>query len=165
MRPYLRYKGDTESKFFLTFADNMYHEMRKWFEEKNDGVLVHKGASSRKLKTQTKMIQIISNSLKQHNAAAHEKFVQFRKDTENVTTQKRFYMSTYGYANSREYILRETDKLVKSDQWDKYELSNIVNWWKKKASKRYENIKSEGRLRTELEVWRKDNIDSIDIIR
>ena len=165
MRPFLRYKGDTESKFFLTFADDMYHEMRKWFEEKNDGVLVHKGASSRKLKTQTKMIQIISNSLKQHNAAAHEKFVQFRKDTENVTTQKRFYMSTYGYANSREYTLRETDKLVKSDQWDKYELSNIVNWWKKKASKRYENIKSEGRLRTELEVWRKDNIDSIDIIR
>lgn len=165
MRPFLRYKGNTESKFFLTFADDMYHEMRKWFEEKNDGVLVHKGASSRKLKTQTKMIQIISNSLKQHNAAAHEKFVQFRKNTENVTTQKRFYMSTFGYENSREYILRETDKLVKSDQWDKFELENIVAWWKKKASKRYDNIKSEGRLRTELEVWRKDNIDSIDIIR
>ena len=166
MRPYLRYKGDTESKFFLTFADDMYHEMKKWFEDRNEGEpLVHKQASSRKLKTQTKMIGIIGQSLKQHNTAAHEKFVQFRKNTENVTTQKRFYMSDYGYANSREYILRETDKLIKSDQWDKFELENIVAWWKKKASKRYENIKSEGRLRTELEVWRRDNIDTIDIIR
>ena len=54
----LRYKGDTESKFFLTFADDMYHEMRKWFEQKNEGEpLVRKNASSRKLKTQQKMIQ------------------------------------------------------------------------------------------------------------
>jgi hypothetical protein len=165
MRPFLRYKGDTDSKFFLTFADDMYHEMRKWFEQKNDGPLVHKDASSRKLKTQTKMIQIITNSLKEYNDAAHKKFVKFRKDTENVTTQKRFYMSTYGYENSHRYIIRQDDKLVKSDQWDKFELENIVAWWKKKASKRYENIKSEGRLRTELEVWRRDNIDTIDIIR
>ena len=111
------------------------------------------------------MIQIITNSLNEYNDAAHKKFVKFRKDTENVTTQKRFYMSTYGYENSHRYIIRQDDKLIKSDQWDKFELENIVAWWKKKASKRYENIKSEGRLRTELEVWRKDNIDSIDIIR
>ena len=77
MRPFLRYKGNTESKFFLTFADGMYHEMRKWFEERNDGPLDHKAASTRKLKTQTKMISIISNSLKQYNTTAHEKFVKF----------------------------------------------------------------------------------------
>jgi len=165
MRPFLRYKGDTESKFFLTFADDMYHEMRKWFEGLNDGPLVHKGASSRKLKTQTKMIQIITNSLKQHNTAAHEKFVHFRKNTENVTTQKRFYMSTFGYENSREYILRETDELKKSQVWDRHELENVISWWKNKATKRYESLKADGRLRTELEVWRKDNIDTIDIIR
>ena len=166
MRPFLRYKGDTESKFFLTFADDMNHEMKKWFEDRNDGEpLVHNKASSRKLKTQTKMIQIITNSLKQHNAAAHAKFVEFRKNTENVTTQKRFYMSTFGYENSREYILRETDELKKGQVWDRHELENIVSWWKNKATKRYESLKADGRLRTELEVWKRDNIDTIDIIR
>jgi hypothetical protein len=166
MRPFLRYKGDTESKFFLTFADDMFHEMKKWFEDRNAGEpLVHKAASSRKLKTQTKMISIISNSLKQHNTTAHQKFVQFRKDTENVTTQKRFYMSTFGYENSREYILRQTDELKKSQVWDRHELENVIQWWKQKATKRYEALKADGRLRTELEVWRRDNIDQIDIIR
>jgi hypothetical protein len=166
MRPFLRYKGDTESKFFLTFADDMYHEMKKWFEDRNEGEpLVRKNASSRKLKTQQKMIGIIGQSLKQHNTTAYDKFVAFRKNTDNVTTQKRFYMSTFGYENSREYILRETDELKKSQVWDRHELENTVKWWKVKATKRYESLKAEGRLRTELEVWRRDNIDQIDIIR
>ena len=139
--------------------------MQKWFEVRNDGPLVHKEASSRKLKTQTKMISIISNSLKQHNTLPWQKFVKFRKDTENVTTQKRFYMSTFGYENSREYILRETKELKKSQVWDRHELENVISWWKNKATKRYESLKADGRLRTELEVWRRDNIDQIDIIR
>jgi hypothetical protein len=144
----------------------MYHEMKKWFESRNGNEpLVHKDASSRKLKTQTKMISIISNSLKQYNLDAYNNFIKFRKDTENVTTQKRFYMSTYGYENSREYILRETDKLKKGQVWDRHELENIVKWWKNKAGKRYEALKADGRLRSKLEVWRKDNIDTIDIIR
>jgi hypothetical protein len=166
MRPFLRYKGNTESKFFLTFADDMFHEMKKWFEVRNDNEpLVHKQASSRKLKTQTKMISIISNSLKQHNTLAWQKFVKFRKDTENVTTQKRFYMSNYGYENSREYILREDAQLRKGQSWERFEMDEIVKWWKNKATKRYDTIKADGRLRTELEVWRKNNIDTIDIIR
>jgi len=32
-------------------------------------------------------------------------------------------------------------------------LENIVQWWKNKATNRYETLKSEGRVRTELEVW------------
>ena len=166
MRPFLRYKGNTESKFFLTFAEDMYHEMKKWFEIRNDNEpLVRKNASSRKLKTQQKMIGIIGNSLKEHNTLAWQKFVKFRKDTETVTTQKRFYMSSFGYENSREYILRETKELKKSRVWDRHELENVVSWWKTKATKRYESLKADGRLRTELEVWRRDNIDKIDIIR
>ena len=166
MRPFLRYKGNTESKFFLTFADAMYHDMRRWFEARNGNEpLVHKDASSRKLKTQTKMISIISNSLKQYNTTAHQKFVKFRKDTENVTTKKRFYMSTYGYANSREYLLRETDTLVQGETWARHSLENVIQWWRHKAIKRYESLKADGRLRTELEIWKRDNIDTIDIIR
>ena len=74
-------------------------------------------------------------------------------------------MSTYGYENSREYILRETKELKKGPVWDRHELENVLSYWKKKATKRYESLKADGRLRTELEVWRRDNIDKIDIIR
>ena len=47
MRPYLRYKGDTQSKFLLTLGEDIYFELRNWFTEKNGGEdLIHKGASS-----------------------------------------------------------------------------------------------------------------------
>jgi len=39
----------------------------------------------------------------------------------------------------------------------------LIALWKKKATKRYNKLKSEGRLRTELEVWTKG--ENIDIIR
>ena len=73
-------------------------------------------------------------------------------------------MSDYGFSNSREVINGETDILVKNPtNFDKFYADNLINWWKNKASTRYETLKSEGRLRTELEVWTKDM--EIDIIR
>jgi len=38
-----------------------------------------------------------------------------------------------------------------------------VEWWKKKASNRFETLKNDGRIRTEMEVWSGDK--EIDIIR
>jgi hypothetical protein len=50
-------------------------------------------------------------------------------------------------------VIGKTDVLVKDDTYNKFELENVVKWWKTKASNRYETLKSEGRLRTEMEVW------------
>ena len=73
-------------------------------------------------------------------------------------------MSDYGFANVREVINGQEETLVKNPQnFDKFYMENIVDWWKKKASKRYESLKSDNRLRTELEVWSKNS--TIDIIR
>ena len=69
----------------------------------------------------------------------------------------------YGYGNVREVLLGEQDKLVKGQNWDKFYLDNIISWWKKKAGKRYEKLKSEGRFRTEVELWTEDQ--DIQIIR
>ncbi len=75
MRPYLRYKGDTQSKFLLTLGEEIYPELRDWFIEKNGGEeLIHKGASSRKLKMQTKMVGLIKQSLAKHDMKAYELF-------------------------------------------------------------------------------------------
>jgi hypothetical protein len=40
----------------------------------------------------------------------------------------------------------------------------VVDWWRRKATNRFETLKSDGRLRTELETWNM-NADDIDIIR
>ena len=82
----------------------------------------------------------------------------------NLTEKKRVYFSDYGFANSREVIRGDTDKLEKNPiNFDKFYQENLIKWWKNKASKRYESLKSSGSLRTELEVWTKDM--HIDIIR
>ena len=57
----------------------------------------------------------------------------------------------------------ETDTLEKNINYDRFEYDNVITWWKKHAGKRFSNLKSQGRLRTELEVWSKNS--NIDIIR
>ena len=74
-------------------------------------------------------------------------------------------MSDYGYANSKDVLTGKTDVLVKSESFEKYSLENITKWWKKKATKRYEKLKTESRDRQELEYWTPESIDKIDIIR
>ncbi len=167
MKPFLRYRGDTESKFLLTLPDFIYHDLHKWFIQKNNGEqLIHKGASSRKLKIQTKMISIIKNSLKENHPEMHQEFVNFIKSREDITTKKRFYMSDYGFQNSREVILGETETLIPSkENYDKFHLENMIKWWKNKASNRYERLKSENSIRTKLEVWNANTMNTIDIIR
>ena len=46
-----------------------------------------------------------------------------------------------------------------------FELENIITWWKKLATKMYNNVVSQGRIRKELEVWNQDSMNKIDIIR
>tara|TARA_Y100000816_G_scaffold194600_1_gene142135 strand:+ start:513 stop:1625 length:1113 start_codon:yes stop_codon:yes gene_type:complete len=166
MKPFLRYKGDTMSSFLLTMGEDIYFHLRDWFEEKNGGEpLIHKGASSRKLKYQTKMIQILKASLKEHDTKGYELFCDVINKSTDVTTQKRFYMSQYGYSNTREVLLGETDTLVKAENFDRFELPEIIKWWKKLATKRHNNLMSDGRIRKELEVWNSETINKIDIIR
>ena len=166
MKPFLRYKGDTQSKFLLTLGEEIYFEMRDWFTEKNGGEdLIHKGASSRKLKMQTKMVGVIKASLKVHDAKAHEMFSKQIAKAGDVTTQKRFYMGEYGYANAKDVLLGKTETLVKADNFDRFELDGIFTWWKKHATKRYNKMIAEKKVRSDLEVWNQDTMNKIDIIR
>ena len=82
-----------------------------------------------------------------------------------VTTQKRFYMSEYGFSNVKKVLLGEEKDLTKGEKYDSFELENVVKWWKKKATKRYNNVVADGRVRKELEVWNKNTMNKIDIIR
>lgn len=130
LKPYVRHIGDTESNFLPLFHDDYFRELFWWFNNTANGGkrLISADKSSKKLKIQTKMISIIRNSLK-----GHSKLIEFNSCIEHaksLTEKKRYYISKFGY-----------------------EPEEVIEWWRKKASKRYEKLKCEGRLRKELELW------------
>ena len=164
MKPFLRHKGETMSDFAPLINDDNFHRLNDWFKERNGGPLIDPNASSRKLKTQIKIISIIKASLKGVDDDAYNKFVQTYLDAKGLTEQKRAYMSDYGYENVKEYLNMETDELLKKDNFDRYSFDGVVDWWRKKASNRFETLNSDGRLRTVAETWN-TNPDDIQIIR
>ena len=144
----------------------LFHKLHDRFTVLNNNQpLTDKTASSKKMKRQTKMISITRNSLKEYGLT--EKLEQFNTviDTDSffLTQKKRTYFCEYGYSNVREVILGEQKELLRGQNWEKHELDNIIKWWKKKATKRYEKLKADGRFRTNVELWTDD--DDIQIIR
>ncbi len=140
LKPYIRHIGDTESKFLPLFHDDYFRNLFWWFNNNANGGerLISADKSSKKLKIQTKMISIIRNSLKDE-----DKLKQFNhciEHAKSLTEKKRYYISKFGY-----------------------EPQEVIEWWKIKASKRYEKLKSEGKLRTELELWKLGS--DLEIIR
>ena len=163
MKPFLRYKGNTDSDFAPLINDDNFHRLNDWFKARIGEPLVDPQASSRKLKTQTKMISIIKASLKGIDDNAYNKFCQTFIDAKGLTEKKRVYISDFGFDNVKEYINLETNELKKKENYDRYSFEGVCDWWRNKASKRFESLKADGRLRTELETW--NCADDIDIIR
>ena len=165
LKPFMRYKGLTESKFLPLLHDEAFHRLHDRFTVwNNNQPLTDKKASSKKMKRQTKMISITRNSLKEYGM--NEKLEHFNSVIEtalSLTQKKRTYFCEYGYSNVKEVILGEQEELVRGPNWDKFYLENIIAWWKKKATKRYEKLKAEDRFRTKVELWTDD--DDIQIIR
>jgi hypothetical protein len=162
LKPFMRYKGLTESKFLPLLHDEVFHRLHDRFTLLNNNTpLTDSKASSKKMKRQNKMISIIKNSL--HDQDKLKEFNDVINMAFGLTQKKRSYISEYGYSNVREVILGEQDELLRGPNWDKFYLENIISWWKKKATKRYEKLKQEDRFRTKVELWTED--DDIQIIR
>jgi len=162
LKPFIRYKGLTDSKFLPLLHREKFHELHNAFTEwNNNEPLTENRASSKKMKRQTKMISIIRNSLQDKDKL--NKFNSVIQMAFSLTQQKRAYISDYGYGNVREVINGEQDELVRGQNWDKFYLENIIAWWKKKAGKRYDKLKAEGRFRNNVELWTED--EDIQIIR
>jgi len=140
LKPYLRHIGDTESNFLPLFHDDYFREMFWWFNNNANGGerLISADKTSKKLKIQTKMISIIIKSL-QDASKLHE-FKKCIEHAKSLTEKKRYYISKFGY---------EPDEVIK--------------WWKSKATRRYEKLLQDNKLRTELELW-KPGVD-LEIIR
>jgi len=146
LKPFLRHIGDTESNFLPLFHDDEFRDFFWWFNERNGGErLISADKSSKKLKIQVKMISIIRRSLsgKTKEDPPHPKLAEFDtaiKHAKSLTEKKRYYFGKFEHS-----------------------MNDAITWWKKKATKRYEKLQSQNRVRTQLEIW-EPGVD-LEIIR
>jgi hypothetical protein len=130
LKPFVRHIGDTESDFLPLFHDDEFRDFFWWFNERNGGErLVSADKSSKKLKIQQKMISIIRKSLDDENKL--KEFNDCINHAKTLTEKKRYYLGDFRHA-----------------------ADEAIAWWKKKSTKRYEKLRSEDRVRTELELWK-----------
>jgi hypothetical protein len=159
MKPYLRYKGLTDSDFIPLIHGKPFHDLST-FVENNVGKLVKDDASSRKLKLTQAIIGLVKRSLSGDNL---DKFNTTISNAKKLTERKRYYTCNYGIKNYIDIVNGKTKEIIKDDNYDKHDLNNIIEWWKKKATNRYNNLKNDNRLRKELEIWSPNA--KIEIIR
>jgi len=152
MKPFIRFKGLTESDMVPMMHGQRYNDLKDYVEGKVGDLLGgDESTTSRKLRTFTKIIALTKAALK--GTPEGEAFHITIENAKGLTEKKRYYVSDYGYSNMVEYMGCKTDTLLPGENYHKHELENIVAWWKSKAINRYETLKAEGRLRNELEVW------------
>ena len=152
MKPYIRFRGLTESDIVPMMHGERYTDLKAFVESKVGDLLAGDTSStSRKLRTFTKMIALTKAALK--GTPEGDAFNLTIENAKKLTEKKRYYTSDYGFKNSVDYMNCKTDKLLPGENYAKHELSNIIEWWRSKAINRYETLRTEGRLRTELEIW------------
>jgi len=159
MKPFLRYKGLTDSDFIPMIHGKPFKDLQHYVEDKV-GHIVKENASSRKLKLTNAIIALVKKTL---DGDELEKFKNTIVNAKKLTERKRYYVSNYGIENFVDIVNGKTDTIKKAENYDRYSVDEIVKWWKKIATKRFNNLKSDGRLRNDLEIWTKDS--QIDIIR
>ena len=161
MKPYLRFKGLTDSDFLPMMHGKPYEDLKNYVEGIL-GEIVPADASSRKLKISNKIISLTKQGLK--NEPEYEKFMATINNALNLTEKKRYYASNYGFSNFADVVMGKTDTLIPDkENYDKFHLENIIEWWKRKATTRFESLQAENRIRTEIEVWTSGK--ELDIIR
>ena len=159
MKPMLRNKGLTDSDFIPMINGKPFAELLAYVEDKV-GEFVPREASSRKMKIMSFIQSLIKKSLTGDDL---QKFKDTISNAKSLTERKRYYVSNYGIENYIDIVNGKTNDIVKAPNFDRYYEKELVEWWRKNAIKRYNKVKSEGRLRHDLEIWTRDS--NIDIIR
>ena len=152
MKPYIRFRGLTESDIVPMMHGQRYHDLKDYVENITGDLLGgDTSTTSRKLRTFTKIIALTKAALK--GTTEGDDFNLTIENAKKLTEKKRYYTSDYGFKNTVDYMNCKTDTLLPGENYAKHELANIIEWWRSKAINRYETLRTEGRLRTELEIW------------
>ena len=159
MKPMLKYKGLTDSDFIPMIHGKPFKDLQNYVEDRV-GLIVKENASSRKLKLTNAIIGLVKRTLDGDDL---EKFKTTIINAKKLTERKRYYVSNYGIENYIDIVNGKTDKIVKAPNYDRFHDNELIEWWRKHATKRFNKLNEDGRLRKDLEIWTKDS--QIDIIR
>lgn len=159
MKPFLRNKGLTDSDFIPLLHGEPYKKLVSYIHDKV-GELVPSDASSKKLKMTNAIIGLIKRSL---DGEELKTFNETILNAKKLTERKRYYVSNYGIENFVDIVNGKTTEIKKAPNYDRYNVDEIITWWKKLSTKRHNKLKEEDRIRTELEIWNSDS--DIEIIR
>jgi len=173
LKPFMRYQAMTESDVFLFPTEEVYSPIRSrirelYGKEEWNGNTVDPKPSGPKMREFNKAISILKNHLREYDMDKYQEFHNFTKTHMKAKTKKRYYYSNFGFDNVKEHVNSLGEIPLKEGQnFHKHNLEYMITWWKKKAQKRYEKLKNEGRLRTELEVYTLERINnrSVDMVR
>jgi hypothetical protein len=173
LKPFMRYQAMTESDVFLFPTQEVYDPIRSrmrelYGKEEWNGNTVDPKPSGPKMREFNKAISILKNHLRHYDEEAYKEFHLFTKESMKAKTKKRYYYSNFGFDNVKEHINSQGSIPLKEGQnFHKHNLEYMYEWWKKKAQKRWEKLNSEGRIRTELEIYTEDRINNkeVDMVR
>lgn len=173
LKPFMRYQAMTESDVFLFPTEEVYDPIRRrmrelYGKEEWNGNTVDPKPSGPKMREFNKAISILKNHLRHYNEEAYKAFHLFTKESMKAKTKKRYYYSNFGFDNVKEHVNSQGEVPLKEGQnFHKHNLEYMYEWWKKKAQKRWEKLNSEGRIRTELEIYTEDKINNkeVDMVR
>jgi hypothetical protein len=174
LKPFMRYGAMTESDLFLFPSEEIYMAIRDYLrplygKDEWGGSMVDPKPSGPKMREFNKMISILKNHLRVFSKRRYEDFHKFTKEKMKAKTKKRYYYCNYGYDNVIEHVMSNGDiPLKKRDNYDRYSLDSVIEWWRPKAQKRYEKLKADGRLRSELEIYTTDTLnqeEKVDMVR
>lgn len=172
LKPFVKYVDLTESENFL-FPTNEVLEpilkvLRKYYGNSEwGGRLTPTKGSGPKKREFDKVIQIIKTKLKENDIELYNTFIKFTKEKMKSKTKKRFYYSNYGFDNVKEHMENHTIPLKKGINYDKYNLVNIIEWWKRKSFNRWTKLQEENRLKTDLEIYTTESLkdNTFEMIR
>ena len=164
LKPHLKYLGLSVSDLVPLIQGNLYNHLCIYFNQKNNGEpLVPLVTSSRKRKLQNKWVSEVRKGLESSPEELND-FKETISYAKNLTERKRTFSCNYGYVNSCEVITGKEDVLRENpENFHKYSLEYLIEHWRKKATKRFNKLQQEGRLRNEIETW--DGDKQIDMIR
>jgi len=173
LKPFIKYGSMTESDIFLFPTDSLYDSVRNFMRSHYGnpewgGSIVDPKPSGPKMREFNKILSILKNHLKVQDPLKFKEFSDFTQTHMKAKTKKRYYYCTYGYENVFQYIASNGEiELIKKDNYDRYYLTNLIEWWKKKAQSRFQKLKDESKNRTELEIYTPETIEGgkIDMIR
>ena len=137
-------------------SNEIFNELKKYIEPvyglpEYNGRVTDTTKSSPKQREFNKLLSILGQNLKALDVEKYKAFRNLKKEHMTSMTQKGYYYSCLGYKNVKDHVVNGTT-LIENDR-SRFDFENLFSWWLRKATNRYEKLKSNGTFRTNLEDY------------